>query len=72
MAELAQSHVRKLVVEDTGGMRISSGAIPVAIEAGADYLRKLGKRAAGIARAHGRKTIMEEDIATARTQIWGE
>ncbi len=71
MAELAASHVKKLVLEDAEGMRISADSVPAATKAAAEFLRKLGLRASVIARGHGRKTIMEEDIAAARAQIWG-
>ncbi len=70
MAELAASKVKKLVTEESGGMRLSAAAIPYATEAGADFLKKLGARAGSIARSLGRKTIMEEDIKTARKQLW--
>lgn len=69
---LASSKVKKLVTEESGGMRISSGAIPEATEAAVSFLHKIGARAGSIARSHGRKTIMEEDIIAARKQLWGE
>lgn len=70
MSELAVTKVKKLVVENTGGMRIAGTAVPKAISAGADFLRKLGERAGSIARSHGRKTIMEEDLEAARRQLF--
>ena len=70
MAELAASKVKKLLTEQGEGIRVSSGAIPVATEIAADFLRKLGIRAASIARANGRKTIMDEDIQSAKKQVW--
>ena len=72
MADLAASHVKKLLLVDSGGMRIAAAAIPEATAAGAAFLKKLGARAGSIARGYGRKTIMEEDIQAARMQIWGE
>ena len=70
MPELASSKVKKLVLEESNGMRIAAAAIPEATAAAADFLRKIGARAASIARSHGRKTIMEEDIQAARRQLW--
>lgn len=70
MAELATSHVKKLVTENAGGMRISASAIPTAIDAGASFLKKLGEVAGSIARGYHRKTIMPEDIEAAMRQIW--
>ncbi len=70
MAELAASKVKKLVIEDSGGMRVSGAAIPLATTAAADFLRALGARAGSIARSLGRKTIMEEDIEAAKKQLW--
>lgn len=70
MAELATSHVKKLVTEKSGGMRISATALPEAIDAGAAFLRKLGEVAGSIARGYHRKTIMPEDIEAAMKQIW--
>lgn len=70
MAELAASKVKKLLSEDSEGIRVSAGAIPVATTIAADFLRQLGMRAASIARANGRKTIMEEDVESAKKQVW--
>jgi len=69
MSLLPQSNTRKLVMEKTGELRISASAVSCATEAAADYLRRLGERAAGVARSYGRKTIMDEDIELARQQM---
>lgn len=70
MAELAASKVKKLLTEEAGDIRVSAGAVPVATAAGAKFLRRVGARAASIARSNGRKTIMEEDIEAAVKQLW--
>ena len=70
MAELASSKVKKLIVEGGDGIRVSASAVPVAIEVGASILRRIGNRAASIARAKGRKTVMPEDITEAKKQLW--
>lgn len=70
MAELASSKVKKLLVEGGGDIRVSASALPTAIEAGANIFRRIGNRAASIARANGRKTIMPEDIDQAVKQLW--
>ncbi len=72
MPELAASKVKKLVLEESSGMRIAAAAVPEATAAAVSFLRKIGARAASIARSHGRKTIMEEDVLAARRQLWGE
>lgn len=70
MAELASSKVKKLIVEGGEGIRVSGEAVPVAIDAGAEILRRIGARAASIARSKHRKTIMPEDITEAYKQLW--
>ena len=70
MAELASSKVKKLLVEGGDGIRVSASALPVAIEGGAKILRRIGNRAASIARANSRKTVMPEDIDEAMKQLW--
>jgi histone H3/H4 len=70
MAELAASKVKKLLVDGGDGIRISAAAIPTATEAGAKILRRIGARAASIARSNGRKTVMPEDIELAMKQLW--
>ncbi len=72
MAELAASKVKKLVLEDSNGMRLAAAAVPIVTAAAADFLRKIGARAASIARSLGRKTIMEEDVEAARRQLWSD
>ena len=71
MSELPASKVKQLCLEESEGMRMSAAAIPAATAAAADFLRKVGGRAASVARSLGRKTIMEEDIEAARRQLWG-
>jgi histone H3/H4 len=70
MAELAASKVKKLLVDGGDGIRISASAIPAATEAGAKILRRIGARAASIARSNGRKTVMPEDVELAMKQLW--
>ena len=69
MANLPTSNVKRLLVEGAGEIRISSEATATGIAAAETFLTRLGERAASIARGHGRKTIMPEDIETARRQL---
>lgn len=69
MPLLPASNVKKLTLENAGEIRISATAVTIATEAAAEYLRRLGERAAVIARGSGRKTIMDEDIENARHQV---
>lgn len=70
MSELAASKVKKLLLEEAGEIRVSAGALPTATTAAAKFLRRVGVRAASIARSNGRKTIMEEDVEAAVKQLW--
>ena len=69
MASLPASNVKRLVSEKAGDMRISAEAVTKAIEAAEEYLHRLGERAGSIARSHSRKTIMPEDLVSAKGQI---
>jgi len=69
MANLPTSNVRRLLGEGAGDIRISTEAVAKGIEAAEVFLHRLGERAASIARGHGRKTVMPEDLETARHQI---
>lgn len=69
MAELPNSNVRRLLGGGAGDMRISAEAVTSGISAAEDFLKRLGERAASIARGHGRKTIMPEDLDAAKRQL---
>lgn len=69
MAELPSSNVRRLLGNGAGEMRISAEALTTGISAAEDFLKRLGERAASVARGHGRKTIMPEDLDAARRQL---
>lgn len=69
MADLPNSNVRRLLGTGIGDMRISAEAVTVGITAAEGFLKQLGERAASIARGHGRKTIMPEDLEAARRQL---
>lgn len=70
MANLPMSNVRRLLAEKAGDIRISADAVTKGIEAAEEYLQKLGERAGSIARGHGRKTIMPEDVESAKRMIF--
>ena len=65
MANLPASNVKRLMSEGAGDIRISAEAVAKGIQAAEIFLRKLGERAGSVARSHGRKTIMPEDLETA-------
>jgi histone H3/H4 len=70
MANLPVSNVKRLLTEKAGDIRVSAEAVLHAIETTEEFLGKLGERAGSIARAHGRKTIMPEDIEAARRMLF--
>jgi histone H3/H4 len=65
MANLPASNVKRLLGTSAGDIRISAEAVTKGVEAAEAYLAKLGETAASIARGHGRKTIMPEDLDAA-------
>lgn len=69
MADLPASNVRRLLGGAAADMRISAEAVTNGIAAAEDFLKRLGERAASIARGHGRKTIMPEDLDAAKQQL---
>ena len=69
MADLPNSNVRRLLGAGIGDMRISAEAVTVGISAAEAFLKLLGERAASVARSHGRKTVMPEDLDAARRQV---
>lgn len=69
MANLPTSNVKRLLANGAAGMRVSAEGTARAIEAAERYLNRLGRQAASIARAHGRKTIMPEDVEAAAHQV---
>ncbi len=69
MADLPASNVRRLMGGGAGDMRISAEAVASGVSAAEDFLKRLGERAASIARSHGRKTVMPEDLDAAKAQL---
>ena len=69
MADLPNSNVRRLLGAGISDMRISAEAVTAGITAAEAFLKVLGERAAVVARGHGRKTVMPEDLEAARRQL---
>ena len=69
MADLPNAVVKRLITKHADGMRVSGGAIDVAVAAAEDYVGRLAREAHASAVADKRKTIMEGDIDKARTKL---
>lgn len=68
MAEIPNAPVKRLILEGSGGLRISGSALDLSAEYASNLLRLLGRSAAQHAVADRRKTIKDEDI----TKAWSE
>ena len=69
MADLPNAVVKRLIAKNSDGMRVSGGAIDVAVAAAEDYVGRLAREAHASAVADKRKTIMEGDIDKARAKL---
>ena len=71
MADLPNAVIKRLIAKYSDGMRVSGGAISVAVAAAEDYVGRLAREAHASAVADKRKTIMEADIEKARAKLGG-
>ena len=69
MAEIPSAPVKRLIIEGSQGCRISGSALDLATGQLATLLRRLGDTAGKNATAAGRKTIMDEDINKAWSDL---
>ncbi len=69
MADLPNAVVKRLIAKHSDGMRVSGGAIDVAVVAAEDYVGRLAREAHASAVADKRKTIMEGDIDKAKAKL---
>ena len=69
MSEISSAPVKRLLVESSGGMRVSGSALDRAVAEAEAFLRLLGKSAGAAAAADGRKTIQDSDIAQSMASI---
>ena len=65
MSEISSAPVKRLLVESSGGMRVSGSALDRVVAEAESYVRQLGKAAGTTAAADHRKTIQDSDIAAA-------
>ncbi len=68
MAELPNAPVKRLLIEGSHGCRVSGTAIDLTAEHVSNIIHLLGHRAGQYAAAEKRKTIMDQDI----NQAWSE
>jgi histone H3/H4 len=71
MGGLPKAVVKRLMTEHGGGLRVSGPALDAAAAAAEAYIARLARAAQQSAENNKRKTMMDGDIATARTQIGG-
>jgi histone H3/H4 len=71
MGELPNAVVKRLLTKHGGDLRVSGSAIDKAVEAAESYIARLAREAQAAAVADKRKTIMDHDIAKARTKLDG-
>lgn len=71
MANLPAAAVKRLLGEHGGGLRSSSSAVDLAVEAAEQYIARLAREAAASAQKAKRKTLMDEDIRNARQTLGG-
>lgn len=69
MAELPNAVIKRLLTKHGEGFRVSASAIEKAVEATEAYVARLAREAHGSAQGDRRKTIMDQDIAKARTKL---
>lgn len=66
---LPKAVVKRIMSEGGGGMRVSGSALDKAVEAAEDYLTRLARAASESANDNKRKTLMDDDIANARSRV---
>lgn len=69
MGALPKAVVKRLLTEHGGGLRVSGSAVDKAVEAAEDYIARLAREAQAAAESDRRKTLMDGDIATARSKL---
>jgi histone H3/H4 len=69
MAGLPKAVVKRLMTEQGGGLRVSGSALDAAVAAAEAYIGRLARAAQGSAESNKRKTMMDGDIAAARSQV---
>lgn len=69
MAEIPNAPVKRLLIEGSHGLRVSGSSLDLAAQHVANILHLLGHAAGQRAAADGRKTIMDEDINAAWSEL---
>ena len=69
MAGLPKAVVKRLMNEHGGGLRVSGSALDAAVAATEAYIGRLARAAQQSAESNKRKTMMDDDISAARTQV---
>lgn len=65
MADISAAPVKRILVESSGGMRVSTTAVDLTLAATEKFLRQVGRAAGTCAAEDGRKTIQDSDISAA-------
>ncbi len=69
MSDISSAPVKRLLVEASGGMRVGSSAVDLAVAAVEKLLRQLGRDAGMSASADRRRTIQDSDISQALSRL---
>jgi histone H3/H4 len=69
MAEIPNAPVKRLLIEGSQGFRVGGSALDLAAEHVSNIVRLLGQAAAQHAAADRRKTIMDQDISKAWSEL---
>ena len=66
MGELPNAVVKRLLIKQGDGLRVSGSALDRAVAAAEDYIARLATEAIASATAAKRKTVMDGDIDSSR------
>ena len=69
MAEIPNAPIKRLIIEGSCGLRVGGTALDLASEHVSNVVRLLGQSAGRHAAADGRKTIKDEDINKAWSEL---
>ena len=69
MGDLPNAVVKRLLSKHAGGLRVSGSALDKAVAATEAYVARLAQEAQASAETNKRKTLMDDDIDSARAKL---
>ena len=69
MGELPNAVVKRLLTKHGGDLRVSGGALDLAVQAAESYIARLAQEASASAIENKRKTVMDTDVQAARAKL---